>query len=310
MEPSALARVGSFLRYARPARWTAVLCGIATAVLYALLILLLALFADLLVTRGRIPNFAQLPVRAAGRGTRVVGIVSRESGAGDSPFRVWRVRNPAREGRPADAPVASFPRIGRGCKPLNSHRYRGNRPPTNYLIGRKRTALPAIRIMLPRRNTSCAGVHTFGTSWNGGSGPMPPTSGNLRSNRIRHSFPPGSARIMPGRTGFSAWSSVSETRSGPRHGNICIGRGLDVAGKRSESKLSHRIARRGIGPGPAPGHHHGHYERCRGSGGVGGCYALAACHLSPYSPAWGHDDRCRRRRRSGSVFHAARRGSA
>src|SRR5438270_248858 len=53
----------SFLRYARPARWTAVCCGIATALLYALLVLLLALFADLLVTRGRIPNFAQLPVR-------------------------------------------------------------------------------------------------------------------------------------------------------------------------------------------------------------------------------------------------------
>src|SRR4029077_12674477 len=34
----------------------------ATAVLYALLVLLLALFVDLLVTRGRIPNFAQLPV--------------------------------------------------------------------------------------------------------------------------------------------------------------------------------------------------------------------------------------------------------
>lgn len=56
-------RARSFLRYARPARWTAIICGIATAVLYALLVLLLALFADLIVTRGRIPNFAQLPVR-------------------------------------------------------------------------------------------------------------------------------------------------------------------------------------------------------------------------------------------------------
>lgn len=63
MDSSAFSRVRSFLRYARPARWTAVLCGMATAFLYASLILLLALFTDLLVSRGRIPNFAQLSVR-------------------------------------------------------------------------------------------------------------------------------------------------------------------------------------------------------------------------------------------------------
>jgi ATP-binding cassette, subfamily B, bacterial len=62
MESSAFSRVRSLLRYARPAQWTAILCGIATALLYAFLVLLLALFVDLLVTRGRIPNFAQLPV--------------------------------------------------------------------------------------------------------------------------------------------------------------------------------------------------------------------------------------------------------
>jgi ATP-binding cassette, subfamily B, bacterial len=62
MGPSAFARVRALLRYARPAQWTAIISGVATAVLYALLILLLALFADLLVTRGRIPTFAQLPV--------------------------------------------------------------------------------------------------------------------------------------------------------------------------------------------------------------------------------------------------------
>ena len=61
MDSSAFSRVRSFLRYARPARWTAILCGISTAILYAVLILLLALFTDLLVTRGRIPTFAQLP---------------------------------------------------------------------------------------------------------------------------------------------------------------------------------------------------------------------------------------------------------
>jgi ATP-binding cassette, subfamily B, bacterial len=63
MDTSAFSRVRSLFRYARPAQWTAIVSGIATAVLYALLVLLLALFADLLVTRGRIPNFAGLPVR-------------------------------------------------------------------------------------------------------------------------------------------------------------------------------------------------------------------------------------------------------
>jgi ATP-binding cassette subfamily B protein len=63
METNAFSRVRSLFRYTRPAQWTAILSGIATAVLYALLVLLLALFVDLLVTRGRIPNFAALPVR-------------------------------------------------------------------------------------------------------------------------------------------------------------------------------------------------------------------------------------------------------
>src|SRR4051812_42511726 len=62
MDSSAFSRVKSLLKYSRPAQWTAILCGMATAVLYALLVLLLALFVDLLVTRGRIPNFAQLSV--------------------------------------------------------------------------------------------------------------------------------------------------------------------------------------------------------------------------------------------------------
>lgn len=62
MESSAFSRVRSLLKYARPAQWTAILSGVATAILYALLILLLALFIDLLVTRGRIPNFAQMSV--------------------------------------------------------------------------------------------------------------------------------------------------------------------------------------------------------------------------------------------------------
>ncbi|HEX3148177.1 MAG TPA: ABC transporter ATP-binding protein [Gemmataceae bacterium] len=63
MESSAFSRVRSLFRYTRAAQWTAILTGIATALLYALLVLLLAMFVDLLVNRGRIPNFAQLSVR-------------------------------------------------------------------------------------------------------------------------------------------------------------------------------------------------------------------------------------------------------
>ncbi|HJZ90089.1 MAG TPA: ABC transporter ATP-binding protein [Gemmataceae bacterium] len=63
MEPSAFSRVRALLKYARPAQWTAIISGIATAVLYALLLLVLALFVDLLVTRGRVPSFAELPPR-------------------------------------------------------------------------------------------------------------------------------------------------------------------------------------------------------------------------------------------------------
>jgi hypothetical protein len=62
MEHNAFARVRDLLRYARSARWVAALCGVATAILYTVLVLLGALFADLIVSRGRIPNFAQLPV--------------------------------------------------------------------------------------------------------------------------------------------------------------------------------------------------------------------------------------------------------
>src|SRR5262245_11072774 len=63
MDTDAFSRVRSLFRYARPAQWTAIVFGVATAILFALLVLLLALFADLLVTRGRIANFSGLPVR-------------------------------------------------------------------------------------------------------------------------------------------------------------------------------------------------------------------------------------------------------
>src|SRR5262249_45466141 len=63
MEPNAFSRVRSLLRYARPAQWTAIISGIATAVLYGVLLLVLALVVDRLVTRGRVPGFAELPAR-------------------------------------------------------------------------------------------------------------------------------------------------------------------------------------------------------------------------------------------------------
>lgn len=62
MEQNALARVRELFRYAQPARTVAIVCGVVVGGLYVLLVLLGALFADLLVSRGRIPNFAQLPV--------------------------------------------------------------------------------------------------------------------------------------------------------------------------------------------------------------------------------------------------------
>ena len=63
MDQAPFSRVKDLLRYARPATWTANLAGIGAGVSYVLLIVLLALAVDLIVTRGRIPNFAQLPVR-------------------------------------------------------------------------------------------------------------------------------------------------------------------------------------------------------------------------------------------------------
>ena len=114
METSALARVGSFLRYARPARWTAVLCGLATAVLYALLILLLALFADLLVTRGRIPNFAQLP-RTSSRAWNASGRHCLKR-IGSGRFAISGLASLKRRQRRATgryASVASLSRVGR-----------------------------------------------------------------------------------------------------------------------------------------------------------------------------------------------------
>jgi ATP-binding cassette subfamily B protein len=61
MAESAFARCRQFLNYHAPAKWFSILSSIGTAILYLGLIVLLGLFIDLLVDRGEIPSFYQLP---------------------------------------------------------------------------------------------------------------------------------------------------------------------------------------------------------------------------------------------------------
>ncbi len=60
MERTAFARARAFLDFSPQAKRIAILAGLASAIFYVLLVLVLALFVDLLVSRGRIPYFAQL----------------------------------------------------------------------------------------------------------------------------------------------------------------------------------------------------------------------------------------------------------
>ncbi len=60
MDRTAFARARGFLDYTPTPKWTATLCSLATTVIYILLILILALFADLLISQGRIPAFSDL----------------------------------------------------------------------------------------------------------------------------------------------------------------------------------------------------------------------------------------------------------
>ncbi len=61
METNALKRLRADFVKAPATRWTAFLGSIATAATYAFLLLLLYLFVDLLVWRGEVPTYAQLP---------------------------------------------------------------------------------------------------------------------------------------------------------------------------------------------------------------------------------------------------------
>src|SRR5690242_16617036 len=60
VEREAFARAWRFMSYRPAAKWAAVAAGIATAVFYIALLLVLGLFADLMVSRGRIPSYHEL----------------------------------------------------------------------------------------------------------------------------------------------------------------------------------------------------------------------------------------------------------
>lgn len=64
MEGRAFARALRFLNYLPIAKWAALLASVGASILFVALLALLALFADLMVDRGRLPTFSQLPRRA------------------------------------------------------------------------------------------------------------------------------------------------------------------------------------------------------------------------------------------------------
>src|SRR5258707_2767607 len=57
----AFARARTYLNYHPVAKWSALLAAVGTGVLYVALLVVLWLFADLMVSRGRIPSFSDLP---------------------------------------------------------------------------------------------------------------------------------------------------------------------------------------------------------------------------------------------------------
>lgn len=61
METAPFARARSFLNYRPLAKWSAIAAAVGTGVLFVVLLLVLHLFADLVVNRGRIPTYQDLP---------------------------------------------------------------------------------------------------------------------------------------------------------------------------------------------------------------------------------------------------------
>ncbi len=62
MEREAFARARRFLNYSPGAKWSAMVAGVGTGILYVALLVVLGLFADLMVSRGKIPAFTDLSV--------------------------------------------------------------------------------------------------------------------------------------------------------------------------------------------------------------------------------------------------------
>src|SRR5262249_29220243 len=60
MEREAFSRARSFLNYAAPAKWSALVAAVSTALLYVVLLIVLGLFADLIVHRGQMPQHGEL----------------------------------------------------------------------------------------------------------------------------------------------------------------------------------------------------------------------------------------------------------
>ena len=62
MEREAFARAWKFLRFKPVAKTTAFVTAVTSGILYVLLLIVLGLFADLMVNRGKIPAYRDMPL--------------------------------------------------------------------------------------------------------------------------------------------------------------------------------------------------------------------------------------------------------
>jgi ATP-binding cassette subfamily B protein len=110
MDNAAFSRAVRFLNYVPVAKWLSIVCGVATAVLFVALLLVLALFADLMVTRGEVLALHNLALReknqflesispaadAAARKTQIEGYQRQlaELGLDNTPWMGWIAEAP------------------------------------------------------------------------------------------------------------------------------------------------------------------------------------------------------------------------
>ncbi len=66
-ERTAFAKACAYLNYNPVAEWTAYIAGAGSCLVYVALLMVLWLFADLTVSRGRLPTFHDVPVREQNR---------------------------------------------------------------------------------------------------------------------------------------------------------------------------------------------------------------------------------------------------